>query len=109
MFLVDRSTLGTQAFDAFGAEVIEQGQTLAQIYTVADFRCRYYWTLWSSSCATVQSLVHRLFNSDAPLPIDFYDCIIIDEAHRGYTLDKEMTEGEETIRDEAQYCLPISV
>lgn len=32
LFLVDRSTLGTQAFDAFGAEVIEQGQTLAQIY-----------------------------------------------------------------------------
>src|SRR5690606_36283974 len=42
-------------------------------------------------------------NSDSPLPIDFYDCIIIDEAHRGYNLDKEMTEGEESIRDEAQY------
>ncbi|KOR13254.1 MULTISPECIES: type I restriction-modification system endonuclease [Acinetobacter] len=102
LFLVDRSTLGTQAFDAFGAEVIEQGQTLAQIYTVADLgvdtteRPEF-------QVATVQSLVHRLFNSDTPLPIDFYDCIIIDEAHRGYTLDKEMTEGEEKIRDEAQY------
>src|SRR5690606_15711977 len=99
LFLVDRSTLGTQAFDAFGAEVIEQGQTLAQIYTVADLGVDTT-ERPEVQVATVQSLVHRLFNSDAPLPIDFYDCIIIDEAHRGYTLDKEMTEGEETIRDE---------
>src|SRR5690606_21526547 len=102
LFLVDRSTLGTQAFDAFGAEVIEQGQTLSQIYTVADLGVDTT-ERPEVQVATVQSLVHRLFNSDAPLPIDFYDCIIIDEAHRGYTLDKEMTEGEETIRDEAQY------
>lgn len=102
LFLVDRSTLGTQAFEAFGAEVIEQGQTLASIYTVADLGVDDTQRP-EVQVATVQSLVHRLFNGDAPLPIDFYDCIIIDEAHRGYTLDKEMTEGEEAIRDEAQY------
>ena len=102
LFLVDRSTLGTQAFDAFGAEVIEQGQTLSQIYTIADLGVDTAKRA-EVQVATVQSLVHRLFNSDEPLPIDYYDCIIIDEAHRGYTLDKEMTEGEEAIRDEAQY------
>lgn len=102
LFLVDRSSLGTQAFKAFEAEVIEQGQTLAQIYTIADLGVDGD-TNVDVQVATVQSLVHRLFNTDSPLPIDFYDCIIIDEAHRGYNLDKEMTEGEETIRDEAQY------
>lgn len=102
ILLVDRSTLGTQAFDAFGAEVIEQGQTLSQIYTIADLGVDTAKRA-EVQVATVQSLVHRLFNSDEPLPIDYYDCIIIDEAHRGYTLDKEMTEGEEAIRDEAQY------
>ncbi len=102
LFLVDRSTLGTQAFDAFGAEVIEQGQTLSQIYTIADLGVDTAKRA-EVQVATVQSLVHRLFNSDELLPIDYYDCIIIDEAHRGYTLDKEMTEGEEAIRDEAQY------
>jgi type I restriction enzyme R subunit len=48
-------------------------------------------------------MVKRLFYSDAPPPIDAYDCIIIDEAHRGYTLDQEMTEGEMLLRDQAQY------
>src|SRR5690606_24844719 len=67
LFLVDRSTLGTQAFDAFGAEVIEQGQTLAQIYTVADLGVDTT-ERPEVQVATVQSLVHRLFNSDAPLP-----------------------------------------
>src|SRR5690606_21715955 len=32
-----------------------------------------------------------------------FDCIIIDEAHRGYTLDQEMTEGELALRDTSQY------
>ena len=31
------------------------------------------------------------------------DCIIVDEAHRGYTLDQEMTDGELATRDAAQY------
>lgn len=102
LFLVDRSSLGTQAFKAFESEVIEQSQTLAQIYTISDLGVEYDTDI-DIQVATVQSLVHRLFNSDDPLPIDYFDCIIIDEAHRGYTLDKEMTEGEESIRDEAQY------
>lgn len=102
LFLVDRSSLGTQAFKAFESEVIEQNQTLAQIYTISDLGIEYDTDI-DVQVATVQSLVHRLFNSDEPLPIDYFDCIIIDEAHRGYTLDKEMTEGEDCIRDEAQY------
>lgn len=102
LFLVDRSSLGTQAFKAFESEVINQSQTLAQIYTISDLGIEYDTDI-DVQVATVQSLVHRLFNSDDPLPIDYFDCIIIDEAHRGYTLDKEMTEGEDSIRDEAQY------
>jgi len=41
--------------------------------------------------------------SDNPPPLDQFDCIIIDEAHRGYTLDQEMTEGELATRDASQY------
>lgn len=102
LFLVDRSSLGTQAFKAFESEVIDQSQTLTQIYTISDLGIEYDIDI-DVQVATVQSLVHRLFNSRDPLPIDYFDCIIIDEAHRGYTLDKEMTEGEDSIRDEAQY------
>jgi type I restriction enzyme R subunit len=53
--------------------------------------------------ATVQSMVSRIYRSGTPPAVDTYDCIIIDEAHRGYTLDQEMTEGELSIRDNAQY------
>jgi type I restriction enzyme R subunit len=35
--------------------------------------------------------------------VDAFDCIIIDEAHRGYTLDQEMSEGELAIREQSQY------
>ena len=53
--------------------------------------------------STVQAMARRLFDSDDPPPVDAYDCIIVDEAHRGYTLDQEMTEGELVLRDQAQY------
>lgn len=53
--------------------------------------------------ATVQAMVKRIFMSDNPPPLDQFDCIIIDEAHRGYTLDQEMTEGEIATRDASQY------
>ncbi len=103
LFLVDRSSLGTQAHDeAFAANIITQNQTLAQIYTVSPLGSAFD-TDSQLHVATVQSLVNRLFKSDNPLPVDFFDCIIIDEAHRGYSLDKEMTEGEESIRDASQY------
>jgi type I restriction enzyme R subunit len=52
----------------------------------------------------VQAMVKRIFASDSgPPPVDAYDCLIVDEAHRGYTLDQEMTEGELALRDQAQY------
>jgi len=48
-------------------------------------------------------MVRRIFQSDNPPSIDAFDCIIVDEAHRGYTLDQEMTEGELAVRDHSQY------
>ncbi|HEX22791.1 MAG TPA: type I restriction-modification system endonuclease, partial [Chromatiales bacterium] len=53
--------------------------------------------------ATVQAMVRRIFQSDQPPLVDQFDCIIVDEAHRGYTLDQEMTEGELAVRDQSQY------
>ena len=44
-----------------------------------------------------------IFMSDNPPALDQFDCIIVDEAHRGYTLDQEMTEGEIATRDTSQY------
>lgn len=53
--------------------------------------------------ATVQSLVKRTLQSDEPMPVGRYDCIVVDEAHRGYILDKEQTEGELQFRSQLDY------
>ena len=56
--------------------------------------------------ATVQGMVKRiLYPSDdaQPVPVDWYDCVIIDECHRGYILDQEMSDAELTFRSESDY------
>ena len=101
LFLVDRKSLGTQAHDTFREMPLEQNKSLTEHYNFAlngevapETKVKV---------ATVQAMVKQLFYSDNPPPIDQFDCIIVDEAHRGYTLDQEMTDTELEIRDNAQY------
>ena len=43
-------------------------------------------------------------SSEAAIPpVDAYDCIIVDDCHRGYLLDREMSDREQLFRDEADY------
>jgi type I restriction enzyme, R subunit len=56
--------------------------------------------------ATVQGMVRRvLFPSDEQTPpsVDQYDCVIIDECHRGYLLDRELSDTEMTFRSFDDY------
>lgn len=103
LFLVDRRALGTQATDFIKEARLEQNQTLAQIYDLKELGDMAAEAETRIQVATVQSMVRRIFQSDQPIAVDEFDCIIIDEAHRGYTLDQEMGEGEQAVRDVAQY------
>ena len=103
LFLVDRTALGQQALDAFNEAPLEQNHTLAKIYNIAELGDMAAEAETRIQVATVQAMVKRIFASDNPPPLDQFDCIIIDEAHRGYTLDQEMTEGELATRDASQY------
>lgn len=103
LFLVDRNALGTQAQDAFNEAPLEQNQPLSKIYNVAELGDMAAEAETRVQVATVQAMVKRVFGSDTPPPVDAYDCIIVDEAHRGYALDQDMTEGELAVRDPAQY------
>ncbi|EPI2105763.1 type I restriction-modification system endonuclease [Providencia rettgeri] len=103
LFLVDRTALGQQAIDAFNEAPLEQNHTLSKIYNVAELGDMATEAETRIQVATVQAMVHRIFISDTPPPVDQFDCIIIDEAHRGYTLDQEMTDGELVTRDTSQY------
>lgn len=103
LFLVDRNALGTQAQDAFNEAPLEQNLPLSKIYNVAELGDMAAEAETRVQVATVQAMVRRVFGSDTPPPVDAYDCIIVDEAHRGYALDQDMTEGELAVRDYAQY------
>lgn len=103
LFLVDRTALGDQAMEAFHEAPLEQNQPLSKIYNIADLGDMAAEAETRVQVATVQAMVKRIFGSDNPPPLDSFDCIIVDEAHRGYTLDQDMTEGEMALRDQAQY------
>jgi type I restriction enzyme R subunit len=43
-------------------------------------------------------------NSEPEIPpVDQYDCVIVDECHRGYLLDRELSDREFLFRDEDDY------
>ncbi|MDP3301486.1 MAG: type I restriction-modification system endonuclease [Sulfuricurvum sp.] len=103
LFLVDRGALGEQTQNAF-AEIRPEGNLAFDvIYDVKELKDRFPDSKTKVHVATVQSMVKRVLASDEMIPIGQYDCIIVDEAHRGYTLDKEMTEGEMELRDFNEY------
>lgn len=103
LFLVDRTSLGDQALEAFDDMHLEQNLPLSRIYNINALGDMATAAETRVQVATVQAMVRRLFQSDSPPPVDQFDCIIVDEAHRGYTLDQEMSEGELGLRDYSQY------
>ncbi|HVZ70933.1 MAG TPA: type I restriction-modification system endonuclease [Polyangia bacterium] len=97
LFLVDRSALGEQAANAFRDTRMESLQTFADTFGVKELDDQRPDTETAVHVATVQGLVQRvLYPSDgvAPPPVDQYDCIVVDECHRGYLLDRELSDAE---------------
>ncbi|MFZ3003178.1 MAG: type I restriction-modification system endonuclease [Undibacterium umbellatum] len=103
LFLVDRTALGDQATGVFHEALLEQNMPLSKLYNIAELGDMAAQAETRVQVATVQAMVSRIFQSDNPPGVDEFDCIIVDEAHRGYTLDQEMTEGEMAVRDQDQY------
>jgi type I restriction enzyme, R subunit len=106
LFLVDRTSLGDQAFDAFNDVKLENHQAFPEIYDVKELGDLRPDRDTRLHIATVQAMVRRIVDieddSDA-FPVDQYDCIVVDECHRGYILDQEMSETELSYRDQEDY------
>ncbi|MDB9566106.1 type I restriction-modification system endonuclease [Providencia rettgeri] len=102
LFLVDRRSLGEQALGAFEDTRIN-GDTFNSIFDIKGLTDKFPEDSTKIHVATVQSLVKRTLQSDEPMPVGRYDCIVVDEAHRGYILDKEQTEGELQFRSQLDY------
>ena len=130
LFLVDRNTLGEQTEDKFKEVKLESLRTLDEIYTIRGVHAkttlpaRIERTSEGSvraetpppqfidddtirvQIATVQSMVKRILYPEdgAPVPgVTDYDLVIVDEAHRGYILDREMGEAELLYRDQRDF------
>lgn len=105
LFLVDRTALGKQAQDVFAEVKLEELMTLDNIYGIKKIEDPDIEKSTRVHVATVQGMVKRiLYNGDAAKPaVSDYDLIVVDEAHRGYTLDKDMSEGEELYRDQEDF------
>ena len=104
LFLVDRSALAEQTENAFKDTRLENLQAFTDIFELRGIGNATVDRDTKVHIATVQAMVKRVvLNEGTPPPVDAYDCIIIDECHRGYLLDKELGDDELTFRDEADY------
>ncbi|MFZ2956561.1 MAG: type I restriction-modification system endonuclease [Candidatus Ozemobacteraceae bacterium] len=106
LFLVDRSALGEQAANAFKDTRMESLQSFADIFGIKEIDEQKPDHETAVHISTVQGMVRRILyaNVDDPPPsIDQYDCIVVDECHRGYLLDRELSDTELEFRNFDEY------
>ena len=105
LFLVDRNSLGEQAQDVFNDVKLEDFLPLNKIYNINGLEARSFDRETRLQISTVQSMVKRiLYNDENSLPgVTDFDLIIIDEAHRGYILDREIPEAEQIFCNQLDY------
>nr|WP_239669374.1 type I restriction-modification system endonuclease [Lactobacillus gasseri] len=96
LYLVDRNSLGKQTAGAIKDNKVDN-KSVADIYELKELTDKLPDTSTKIQIATVQGMIKRLFFNDdnqAKLSIGQYDFIIVDEAHRGYSEDKDMSSNE---------------
>ncbi len=105
LFLVDRTALGEQAQDTFQEVKLTELMTLDKLYNIKGLQDQNIEKETRVHIATVQGMVRRvLYNDGETMPaVTDYDLIVVDEAHRGYLLDKEMSDAEALYRDQRDY------
>jgi type I restriction enzyme R subunit len=106
LFLVDRSALGEQAANAFKDTRMDSIQSFADIFGIKELDEPAPETETAVHIATIQGMVKRLLyaGEDQSSPsVDQYDCIVVDECHRGYLLDRELSDQEISFRSFEDY------
>lgn len=104
LFLVDRSALGEQTTDAFETTKMLNQQTFADTFNIKGMKEAVPDSATQVHVATVQGMVKRILYAEDDRPtVDQYDCIVVDECHRGYLLDRELDDTEVKFRSEKDY------
>lgn len=105
-FIVDRSALGLQTEGEFTTTKVVSGKTFAEIFGLKGLDDVTPEAETKVHICTIQGLVKRVLyaaeTSVAP-PADQYDLMVIDECHRGYLLDREMSDAELAFRSQEDY------
>lgn len=104
-FVVDRTALGEQAFSEFSSTQVITGKRFADIFALKGLGDRDNGSSSQVQICTIQSLVRQVLESDSadrPL-VSQFDLLVIDECHRGYLQDRELSDLELTFRDENDY------
>jgi type I restriction enzyme R subunit len=106
LFLVDRSVLGEQAANAFKDTRMDSIQSFADIFGIKELDEPTPDIETAVHVATVQGMVKRILypgENQTPPAVDQYDCIVVDECHRGYLLDRELSDTELSFRSFEDY------
>ena len=105
-FVVDRNALGVQAAGEFATTRIVSAKTFADIFGLKGLDTVKPDPETKVHICTIQGLVKRVLyaedGSETP-PIDQYDLIVVDECHRGYLLDRELSDAELSFRNQDDY------
>lgn len=105
-FVVDRSALGRQTAAEFETTKVVSVRTFADTFGIKKLADVNPDSETKVHICTIQGLLKRVMfavnPADVP-PVDQYDLIVIDECHRGYTLDRELSDIELEFRSQDDY------
>jgi len=105
-FVVDRNALGDQTAGEFRTTKIVGPRAFAEIFDLKGLSDLRPEPETKVHICTIQGLVKRVLLAQEPAdvpPIDQYDLIVIDECHRGYLLDRELSDAELSFRSQDDY------
>jgi len=105
-FVVDRNALGTQAAGEFSSTRIVTSRTFADIFGLRGLNAIAPDSETKVHICTIQGLVKRVLYASEPADVpsvDQYDLMVVDECHRGYLLDREMSDAELSFRSQDDY------
>ena len=105
-FVVDRNALGQQAAGEFTTTQVVSAKRFGDIFGLTGLETAVPEPETKVHICTIQSLVKRVLYADDPAsvpPIDQYDLIVVDECHRGYLLDRELSDTELAFRSQDDY------